>query len=234
MAIVTTGILVMSISSWLSQDTYRPLGNAITELQHFCTLPVSLYFSVMQTIYFTGALSINFPSNLIAFWSNFAWMVGIIHIDSMQKWILPTRKDQQTHIDARGEADVVDLIYRLYYYPYYNYQQPLGKRSTTYGSPTQPGIPIPGTYYGFRSTLAASKITGANAFTTSGSFTLFTLAFLVILYGFTRFVTWITRKFILKKQKPTCPRLVCSRNFFVFLMCMVCLSAAVPGHIISL
>src|SRR5437879_4037679 len=100
-------------------------------------------------------------------------MVGIIHIDSMQKWILPMWKDQQTHIDARDEPDVVDLIYHLYHYPYYHYQQPLGKRSTTYGSPTQPGIPIPGIYYVFRSTLAASKITGANAFMTSGPSTLF-------------------------------------------------------------
>ncbi|KAF8453014.1 ML-like domain-containing protein [Terfezia claveryi] len=215
MAIVTIGILVVGMSSWLLEDTHRPRGNAITGL------PVSLYFSVMHTIYFTGALSINFPSNLIAFWSNFAWMVGIIHIDSMQKWILPMRKDQQTHINTGAEPDVADLIYRLYYYPYYHYQQPLGKRFTTYGSPTQPGIPIPGSYYGFRSTLAASKITGANAFTTSGSLTLFTLACLVILYGFTRFVTWIAQKYILKRQEPTCSPFVCSHNFFAFMMRMI-------------
>ena len=218
MAIFTTSILVMSISSWLSEDTHRPLGNAITGLQQVCTLPVSLYFSVMQTIYFTGALSINFPSNLVAFWSNFAWMVGIIHIDSMQKWILLMRRDQQTQIDTGDESVVVDLIYRLYYYPHYHYQQLLGKRSTTYGSPAQPGTPIPGTYSGFRSTLAASKITGANAFMTSVSFTLFTLVCLAILYSFTRFVTWITWKFVLKRQKP---RFVCSRNFSTFLIRMV-------------
>lgn len=221
MAIITIGILVVGMSSWFFEDTHRPCGNANTELQHFCTLPVSLYFSVMQTIYFTGALSVNFPSNLIAFWSNFAWMVGIIHIDSMQKWILSMRKDQQTHINAGAEPDVADLIYRLYYYPYYHYQQPLGKRFTTYGSPTQPGIPIPGSYYGFRSTLAASKITGANAFTTSGSFTLFTLACLVILYGSTRFATWIARKYILKRQEPTCSPFVCPHNFFAFMTRMI-------------
>jgi hypothetical protein len=44
-------------------------------------------FSVFQHIFFTGALSTNWQSVLVAFWSNYAWSAGIIYSAKMQNSI---------------------------------------------------------------------------------------------------------------------------------------------------
>ena len=46
-----------------------------------------MIISVLQHVYFTGALSLNWPSVLVAFWSNFAWSGGMIYSKSMQNTI---------------------------------------------------------------------------------------------------------------------------------------------------
>lgn len=48
------------------------------------SLSVLVVFSVFQHVFFTGALSMNWPSVLVAWWSNFAWAGGMIYSDSMQ------------------------------------------------------------------------------------------------------------------------------------------------------
>lgn len=44
-------------------------------------------FAVFQHIFFTGALSVNWPSVLVAWWRNFAWSAGMIPSTSMQNAI---------------------------------------------------------------------------------------------------------------------------------------------------
>lgn len=51
------------------------------------SLSVFVVFSVWQHIFYTGALSMNWPSVLPAFWSNFAWAGGMIRSSSMQSSI---------------------------------------------------------------------------------------------------------------------------------------------------
>lgn len=51
------------------------------------SLSVMVVFAVYQHIFFTGALSMNWPSVLVAWWSNFAWAGGIIYSSSMQSSI---------------------------------------------------------------------------------------------------------------------------------------------------
>ncbi|KAI4721717.1 TRP-domain-containing protein [Aureobasidium sp. EXF-10727] len=51
------------------------------------SLSVLVVFSVFQHVYFTGALSMNWPSVLVAWWSNFAWSGGMIYSSSMQRSI---------------------------------------------------------------------------------------------------------------------------------------------------
>lgn len=51
------------------------------------SLSVFVVFAVFHHIYFTGALSMNWPSVLAAFWSNFAWSAGMIYSESMQNSI---------------------------------------------------------------------------------------------------------------------------------------------------
>ena len=64
-------------------------GNHIpTTRTHYAhSLSVFVVFSVFHHIYFTGALSMNWPSVLAAFWSNFAWSGGMIYTESMQNSI---------------------------------------------------------------------------------------------------------------------------------------------------
>lgn len=51
------------------------------------SLSVFVVFAVFHHIYFTGALSMDWPSVLAAFWSNFAWSAGMIYSESMQNSI---------------------------------------------------------------------------------------------------------------------------------------------------
>ncbi|KAG4026689.1 hypothetical protein MFRU_037g00020 [Monilinia fructicola] len=49
------------------------------------SLSVLVVFEVFQSIFFSGALSVDWPSVLPAFWSNFAWSAGLIYTPSMVK-----------------------------------------------------------------------------------------------------------------------------------------------------
>ena len=48
------------------------------------SLSVLVVFEIFHHIYFTGALSLNWPSVLAAFWSNYAWSAGMIYSATMQ------------------------------------------------------------------------------------------------------------------------------------------------------
>lgn len=47
------------------------------------SLSVLLVMETLQTIFFTGALSLHWPSVLVAWWSNFAWSAGLINISPL-------------------------------------------------------------------------------------------------------------------------------------------------------
>ncbi|ESZ91469.1 hypothetical protein SBOR_8130 [Sclerotinia borealis F-4128] len=49
------------------------------------SLSVLVVFEVFQSIFFSSALSVDWPSVLPAFWSNFAWSAGLIYTPSMIK-----------------------------------------------------------------------------------------------------------------------------------------------------
>ena len=51
------------------------------------SLSVFVVFAVFHHIFFTGALSMNWPSVLPSFWSNFAWSAGMIYSEPMQNSI---------------------------------------------------------------------------------------------------------------------------------------------------
>ena len=61
-------------------------GDSIpTMRKHYAhSLSVMVVFAVWHHIYYTGALSMNWPSVLVAFWSNFSWAAGMIYVDDMQ------------------------------------------------------------------------------------------------------------------------------------------------------
>lgn len=69
------------------------------------SLSVFVVFSVLQHVYFTGALSLNWPSVLSAFWSNYAWAGGMIYTQSMQNSInqlIGSNKGNTSMVGAAG------------------------------------------------------------------------------------------------------------------------------------
>ncbi|CAK3898594.1 hypothetical protein DOTSEDRAFT_67549 [Lecanosticta acicola] len=64
-------------------------GEAVPTMRlHYAhSLSVGVVFAVWQHIFFSGALSMNWPSVLVAWYSNFAWAAGMIYSSSMQKSI---------------------------------------------------------------------------------------------------------------------------------------------------
>ena len=61
-------------------------GEAVPTMRlHYAhSLSVGVVFAVFQHIFYTGALSMNWPSVLVAWWSNFAWAGGMIYSENMQ------------------------------------------------------------------------------------------------------------------------------------------------------
>lgn len=173
-------------------------GDHIPEMRkHYAhSLSVLVVFSSWQHIFYSGALSVNWPGVLVAFWSNYAWAGGMIYIEGMQNTInnfIGSNKGNTSAVGAAGTGEynsnhagefdiqriyrrhaatgissVVDLINRS------GVEHAIAKRelpdTTTgfpwYGSPVKPGLPLPGNYSGFAGALAWEQIPASNAFMT--------------------------------------------------------------------
>lgn len=192
----TVGIFVaVAFASSVATAIY---GSALQETRNHYAHSLSMFvvFSILQHVFFTGALSMNFPSVLVAFWSNFGWASGMIYSKSMQNSINQFIGNNRGNISMVGSAPsgetAVNLgggyslsaIYRRASHLFNEYgtgvdylpQQAhdLQKRniinSTSgfnwYGNPVAPGLPLPGNYSSFAGTLAELHIPASNAFLT--------------------------------------------------------------------
>ncbi|PSK33578.1 Flavin carrier protein 2 [Elsinoe australis] len=82
LGLLTLVAIIASFAAAMYGDSIPVMRN------HYAhSLSVGVVFSVFQHIFFTGALSMNWPSVLVAFWSNFAWSAGMINTASMQNSI---------------------------------------------------------------------------------------------------------------------------------------------------
>lgn len=85
-----------------------------TTRNHYAhSLSVLVVFSVLHHIFFTGALSMNWPSVLVAFWSNYAWSGGMIYTTSMQNSInqlIGSNKGNTSIVGAASEGSSNDNI----------------------------------------------------------------------------------------------------------------------------
>jgi hypothetical protein len=81
-------------------------GHNVAETRkHFAhSVSVFVVFSVFQHIFFTGALSMNWPSVLVAFWSNYAWASGMIYSEKMQNTINQFIGSNKGNISMVGSA----------------------------------------------------------------------------------------------------------------------------------
>ena len=69
------------------------------------SLSVLVVFAVWHHIFFSGALSMNWPSVLVAFWSNYAWAGGMIYTEAMQNTInnfIGSNKGNTSAVGAAG------------------------------------------------------------------------------------------------------------------------------------
>ncbi|KAF2708296.1 TRP-domain-containing protein [Pleomassaria siparia CBS 279.74] len=104
--------------------------NVAVMRKHYAhSLSVLVVFSVWHHIYFSGALSMNWPSVLVAFWSNYAWAGGMIYTEEMQNSInnfIGSNKGNTSAVGAAGtgaqNADLgggydIHQIYRRNMFP---------------------------------------------------------------------------------------------------------------------
>ena len=80
---------IFTFVAMLASFATAAYGEAVPTMRlHYAhSLSVGVVFAVFQHIFFTGALSVNWPSVLVAWWSNFAWAGGMIHSSTMQSSI---------------------------------------------------------------------------------------------------------------------------------------------------
>ena len=88
-------------------------GNHIpTTRTHYAhSLSVLVIFSIFHHIFFTGALSVNWPSVLPAFWSNFAWSAGMIYSNKMQNSVnqlIGSNRGNTSSVGAAGTGPESD------------------------------------------------------------------------------------------------------------------------------
>ncbi|KAF2135942.1 uncharacterized protein K452DRAFT_238375 [Aplosporella prunicola CBS 121167] len=181
------------------------------------SVSILVVFAVFQHIFFTGALSMNWPSVLVAFWSNYAWTGGMIYSKSMQNSInnfIGSNKGNTSAVGAASAgADDKNVgggydISKIYRRSMPNSWEPdlrtlrsralesvIAKRELTnssdgfswYGEPVKPGLPLPGNYSGFAGTLGQENIPVSNAFMTGF---LWFLILLVIIAGAVVIFKW--------------------------------------------
>ncbi|KAK8023622.1 TRP-like ion channel [Apiospora rasikravindrae] len=146
---------------------------------------VLILFETFQSVFFSGALSLQWPSVLPAWWSNFAWSAGLIPVpnmvDSVNKFAGISGNGSQvggagsTIINNNGgliqqiygrsleraadlATEIVPLLKRQPYNPDDPYDYNWG------GDPVTPGMPTPGDWSGFGGTLSELKIPAPDAF----------------------------------------------------------------------
>lgn len=81
-------------------------GQSVPETRkHYAhSLSVLVVFAVFQHIFFTGGLSMDWPSVLVAFWSNYAWSAGMIYSEPMQNTINKFIGSNRGNISVVGSA----------------------------------------------------------------------------------------------------------------------------------
>ncbi|KAH7308470.1 hypothetical protein B0I35DRAFT_360720 [Stachybotrys elegans] len=148
---------------------------------------VLVIFETLQSIFFSGALSVDWPSVLPAWWSNFAWSAGMIAEHSLIRSIssftgtnanisyvggggsVPANTDGGVRGQIFGRSlALADTLYTTHLNSFprrseYNASDPYDYNWR--GSPRKDGMPMPGTWPGFGGTLSRVNVPIASAFT---------------------------------------------------------------------
>ncbi|KAH7399029.1 hypothetical protein DE146DRAFT_519716 [Phaeosphaeria sp. MPI-PUGE-AT-0046c] len=175
---------LVAISSSFVTATH---GDDVVEMRkHYAhSVSVMVVFAVWHHIYFSGALSMNWPSVLVSYWSNYAWTGGMIYSEHMQNSInnfIGSNKGNTSQVGAAGAGVKnpelgggydIHAIYRR------TVNDAIGGFSYT-GQPVKPGTPLPGNFSGFAGMLAQERIPASNAFMTCLFWSLVLVAFILV------------------------------------------------------
>jgi hypothetical protein len=201
LAVFTVVALVASVATAI-------YGVTISEIRmHYAhSLSMLIVFEVFQSIFFSGALSLPWPSVLPAFWSNFAWSGGQIHataiINSINGFVgesgnssqaggagsvdLNTAGGLQQQIYGRSVEGPLDTLANRAEQVAGSIYKRTAKESASQfslnpwaGTPVGPGLPLPGTFDGFAGELAQSGVPAADAFLNGFLWLLILVAILV-------------------------------------------------------
>lgn len=165
---------VFTLVAVLSSFATAIYGDDIVEMRkHYAhSVSVMVVFAVWHHIYFTGALSMNWPNVLVSFWSNYAWTGGMIYSEHMQNSInnfIGSNKGNTSQVGAAGTGDSNPNLGGGYdISALYKRELAVSGGAFSYtGQPVKPGLPLPGNFSGFAGTLAQERIPASNAFMTS-------------------------------------------------------------------
>ncbi|RSL64418.1 hypothetical protein CEP53_004073 [Fusarium sp. AF-6] len=148
---------------------------------------ILVIFETFQSIFFSGALSVDWPTVLPAWWSNFAWTAGMFASDSMVDAISPFAgvTGNASQVGSAGSVPINNggglrqqiygrSLIRRSTVPVDDVLQSLARRNefnasdpydyTWAGKPRNPGMPLPGDYGGFAGTLSRINIPLYDAF----------------------------------------------------------------------
>lgn len=175
------------------------------------SLSVLVVMEVFQSIFFSGALSLNWPSVCAAFWSNFAWSAGMIYTPSIISSINSFTGVSGNSSQVGGAGSTVinnngGLQQQIYgrslersslSMKSEELANGLFKRAVNHtadsrefawaGFPVQPGLPLPGNWSGFAGELSVVDVPAADAFLTGF---LWFLILIAILIGATTAFKW--------------------------------------------
>jgi hypothetical protein len=192
-----------AIGSFLTAIYGLRLSSMRTHYAH--SFSVLVILETFQSMFLTGALSVQWPSVLPAWWSNFAWTVGMFAPVSMIRALSSFAgiSSNVTQVGGAGSTSLNSdggMIREIY-------GRAMAKRDDVFtldapqvtaerapynasdpydynwnGHPRIPGMPMPGTWPGFAGTLSAINIPPAEAFTIS------IIWLLVVLLGLAIFI----------------------------------------------
>ncbi|KAK3298214.1 uncharacterized protein B0H64DRAFT_353677 [Chaetomium fimeti] len=139
-------------------------------MHHAHSLSVLVVFETLQTVFFSGALAVDWPPVLVAWWSNFAWSAGLIYAPAMVRCInaftgvaggaaevgsgLPSRTYARALAEEISDGAGQGTAFNSSFFSDYTWS----------GSPVAPGLPLPGTWTGFPAILSAINLPTADLF----------------------------------------------------------------------
>jgi hypothetical protein len=184
-AAVSSVLGVFTLVALLASFATAIYGVSVPHIRtHYAhSLSVLVVFEVFQSIFFSGALSLNWPSVLPAFWSNFAWSAGQIYTSSIVNSVnsFAGVSGNSSQVGGAGSTTLNNnggLQQQIYGRSLKSPERIASKiykraANTTAvdprmfqwaGLPIQPGMPLPGNWSNFSGTLQDVGIPVADAF----------------------------------------------------------------------